>query len=517
MPAWSETKPRLRLVTSPSHGLVVIQLARLGDFLQTTPLLAALRARHPGARIMAVVNPAQAALAHGCGLVDEVLTLDPAVLRDAAADHHARRALARLRALCQPLWSRPAQVVYNLNFSPLAAGVAAGWDQADQHGWRLDRAKRRLVGAGWSGFVMQNVSDRRLTRLHLCDILASYAEVETPPLARLAQRVDASAATRVQDLLGPRRPRVALQLGANNDLRRWPVASFAALAKALLERGLEVFLVGSHAERPLGRRFRDALGPAGEKIHDLMGRTDLAGLAAALAAMDLVVSGDTGSLHLATAVGAPTLALFMGPAQVHETGPYGVGHLVLQARDACGPCQEDAPACGGTASCRWLLDPVAVIGAATDLLDGRSAAEVGAGLELPEGVEPLLGEMDGFGQRYRPLRPRPLEPLTTLALALRQAGRLLLRPGPVAGELAELASEHQPPRSAARPALAGLAAAARRLALAAEAGDAPAAGRVLAEAPGLRPLAALAGPEAPPRLAQACGLARDWLEAAAGL
>ncbi|MCA1905450.1 MAG: glycosyltransferase family 9 protein, partial [Desulfarculus sp.] len=456
MPAWSETKPRLRMVTPPIHSLVVIQLARLGDFLQSTPLLAALRARHPGARIMAVVGPAQAPLACNCGLVDEILPLDPVALADAAADRHSRRALARLRALCEPIWSQPAQAVYNLNFSSLAAGVAAGWDRADQHGWRLEEDRRRLVGAAWSSFVMQNVSDRRLTRLHLCDILASYAAPETPPLARLAQRVDEGAAARVQELLGPRRPRVALQLGANSDLRRWPVASFAALAKALLERGIEVFLVGGHVERPLGQRLKEALGPAGEKVRDLMGRTDLPGLAAALAAMDLVVSGDTGSLHLATAVGAPVLALFMGPAQVHETGPYGAGHLVLQARDACGPCQEQAPVCGGVAPCRRLLEPAAVIQAAIELLDGRPAAEVGAGLDLPEGVEPLLGVMDGFGQRYRPLRPRSLDPLTALALALRQAGRDLLRPGPAAGDLAELADEHRPPRPEARPVLAGL-------------------------------------------------------------
>lgn len=514
MPAWSEPQPRLRLVDQRPHRLVVIQLARLGDFLQSTPLLAALRARHPRARIMAVVGPAQAPLAQSSGLVDEVMALDPATLEDAAAGDRGRLALARVEGLCAPLWRRTAQAVYNLNYSRLAAGVAAGWERAALHGWRMDQAKHRLRGAAWSGFVMHNVADRRLTRLHLCDILASYAEPEAPPLVRLAQRVEEGAVEQARELLGARRPRVALQLGANNDLRRWPLASFASLAKALLDQGLEVCLVGSHGERGLGRRLKEALGPAGERVRDLMGRTDLPGLAAVLAAMDLVVSGDTGSLHLATAVGAPVLALFMGPAQAHETGPYGAGHLVLQARDACGPCQEDAPACGGAAPCRRLLDPVMVAGAARGLLEGRPALEVGLELDLPEGVEPLLAEMDGFGQRYRPLRPRPLEPLTALALALRQAGRALLRPQPAAGDIAELAAEHRPPRPEARPVLDGLAATARRLSLALAAGDAPAAGRVLAEAPALRPLAALAGPEAPPRLAEACALARDWLAAA---
>lgn len=516
MPVWSEPAPRLRLVRDRTQHLVVIQLARLGDFLQSTPLLAALRARHPGARITALVSPAQAPLAQGCGLVDEVLTLDPTTLEQAAAEGQNQRALARVQGLCAPLWRQPAQAVYNLNFSRLAAGVAQGWGQAVPHGWRLD-ASRRLRGAPWAGFVMQSVADRRLTRLHLSDILASYAEPEGPPLTRLAQRVDERAGVEVLAALGTRRPRVALQLGANNDLRRWPVARFASLAQALLDQGIEVCLVGSHGERGLGRRLQEALGPAGDKVHDLMGRTDLPGLAAVLAAMDLVVSCDTGSLHLATAVGAPVLALFMGPAQAHETGPYGAGHLVLQARDACGPCQEEAPVCGGSAPCRRLLDPAMVARAVLGLLTGHPAAEVGAGLDLPEGVEPLLGELDGFGQRYRPLRPRPLEPVSALALALRQAGRTLLRPQAAAGSVAELRAEHQPPRDESRAVLAGLSGAARRLTLALAAGDAPAARRVLIEAPGLCPLAALAGSEAPPRLPEASALARDWLEAAEGL
>ncbi|MFZ5586627.1 MAG: glycosyltransferase family 9 protein [Thermodesulfobacteriota bacterium] len=519
MPAWSESamRPDPADQAGEPAALAVLQLARLGDFLQTTPLLAALRARHPQARVLAVVAPAQAPLALGCGLADEVLLLDPAGLEDAAADPDPARARARLAGLCAPLWSRPARAVYNLNLSPLAAGVAAGWAGAARHGWRLGGDGRRLVGAPWAEFVMLMVADRRLTRLHLCDILASYAEPAGPPLARLAQRVDPAAAQAVARLLPAGRPRVALQLGANSDLRRWPVENFAALAQGLLAAGAAVVLVGSQRERVLGRRLMRALGPAGAEVGDLMGRTDLAGLAAALAACDLVVSGDTGSLHLATAVGVKTLALYMGPAAVHETGPYGAGHLVLQARDHCGPCQEHSPACAGAAPCRRLITPAAALQAALALLEGAGAEQAAAGLELPPAVEPLAGELDGFGQRYRPLRPRRLDARAALALALREAGRVLLRPAyapPPAG--VELAGEWLAPRPEDAAGLAGLAAAAQRLALAAASEDAAQAGGVAGLAPGLRPLAALAGPDAPPRLAAACRAAAGWLAAAAG-
>lgn len=479
---------------------LVIQLARLGDFLQTTPLLAALGKPH------VLVTPAQAPLALACRHRERVFIMDPATLEDAAgASESPRLRLARLGGLLEPLAGLAVGEVYNLNLSGLCAGLASLWPGAGVHGWRWQ--ERRIAGEAWSPFLMNLVADRRLTRLHLSDILASYAAPQGPPLERLEHRVEPAARQKARELLPAGRPLAALQLGANNDLRRWPVASFALLAKGLWAQGVGLVLVGSGRERVLARRLLRELGEGGREARDLMGRTDLPTLAAVLEACDLTVSADTGSLHLATAVGSRVLALFMGPAQVHETGPYGHGHLVLQARDQCGPCQEHAPVCQGAAPCRRLISPQEALKAALALLGGASARRAAAGLSLPPGVEALAGEMDAFGQRYRPLQARPLSLGEGLAYSLREAGRLLLRPDydfqadQVGRELAE---GYSAPSQETRRQLAGLAGAAARLAAACHNGDADAARRVMAQAPGLKPLALTAGPQAPAGLSHAC-------------
>jgi hypothetical protein len=74
-----------------------------------------------------------------------------------------------------------------------------------------------------------------------------------------------------------------------------------------------------------------------------------------LSGCDRLLSGDTGTLHLAAYLGVPSLGIFFGPALVFETGPYGPGHLVLQAEPPCGPCREDAPCEEET--CRTLMPP----------------------------------------------------------------------------------------------------------------------------------------------------------------
>ena len=503
-------------------GVLVIQLARLGDFLQTTPLLHVLKQKYPEYPLTALVTPAQAPLAHGCRAVDRVVELEAGALLSllAQGDLPAGERRAEWQRLTRPLEGLDPQEIYNLNLGPLGASLTAQWPGAQKHAWRISADGKGVTGEPWAGFVMNLVSDRRLTRLHLTDILASYGDPQGPVIDGLDYQLTDEHLRLAQELLPEKRPVAVLQLGANSPLRRWPVEFFADLAQGLIQNGAWPVLTGGSNEAPLGRRLKRILGPLSRRVTDLMGKTDLPTLGGVLASAQLVASGDTGTLHLATAVGAPVLALFMGPAVVHETGPYGAGHLVLQARDMCGPCQEQNPACAGKAPCRRLITPQAALKAAMGILAGDDPAKLGADLNLNPGVDALVGVLDGFGQRYRPLRPRPIGLAEGLALALREAGRALLRSSYEtrrAEMAAELRSEHLPPEPKDKAGLEGLAQAAFELAAASSQGDPGRAERIIGRAPGLRFLQALAGAGQPPRLAEACLTAARVLTAASAL
>jgi hypothetical protein len=101
---------------------------------------------------------------------------------------------------------------------------------------------------------------------------------------------------------------------------------------------------------------------------DLAGKTGLPQLAAVTKACDLLVSNDTGTLHVAAGVGTPTLGLFFASAYFTETAPYGAGHAVLQVEIPCSPCsassrcapqicREHLPADAVHRTVRWLLRP----------------------------------------------------------------------------------------------------------------------------------------------------------------
>lgn len=142
---------------------------------------------------------------------------------------------------------------------------------------------------------------------------------------------------RWRDILGGGEPRVALFPGANAPARRWNPDRFAAVARALAREGVRVLVLGGPGERRLTARVAgDTPG-----VEDLGGRTDLTGLAAVLSLVRLLVTNDTGPMHLAAAVGTPTLTLWgsSDPAEVH---PLGAEDRRVQAPSLpCAPCKKN--------------------------------------------------------------------------------------------------------------------------------------------------------------------------------
>ena len=106
--------------------------------------------------------------------------------------------------------------------------------------------------------------------------------------------------------------------GAAAPGRRWPAERFAAVAGWLADRGHEVRITGSVSERDLARQVAWLAGLPDDQV--LAGRTSLAGLAALVASARLVISGDTGLSHLASAFARPSVTLF-GPVPPAEWGP----------------------------------------------------------------------------------------------------------------------------------------------------------------------------------------------------
>lgn len=166
------------------------------------------------------------------------------------------------------------------------------------------------------------------TRLYLELVNGGVPPAEVVPRLPLPPALREQARAR----LGGGRPRVAVFPGSNAPSRRWPAERFAAVVRELAADGISVAVLGGANEAGLTAQV------AGDVALDLGGRTDLPALAATLAECDILVTNDSGPMHLAAAVATRVLVV-SGPADTRETGPHGSSHTYLQRLDLpCVPC-----------------------------------------------------------------------------------------------------------------------------------------------------------------------------------
>jgi lipopolysaccharide heptosyltransferase I len=131
---------------------------------------------------------------------------------------------------------------------------------------------------------------------------------------------------------------IAIQPGARWSTKRWPVQNFAELVRLLAGNfpGVRFAILGNDDDKPLGETISRA-EPA--RCLNLCGRISLPEMVEWLRLSELMITNDTGPMHVAAALGKPLIALF-GPTEPRRTGPYGQLENVLRINLPCSPCMK---------------------------------------------------------------------------------------------------------------------------------------------------------------------------------
>lgn len=375
------------------RDILILQTARLGDLAQTAPMLRGLRRAYPEARLTLVAQAGPAELLAGSGLCDRFAYV-PYDALESLSDPARQQAFPDVGAFAaEPAFRAEYDLLVNLSndlgSSVICRRVAARRKLGRIHSYE---GELRLLGP-WSKYLYAMVSHRRENLFNLVDIqtgmagLAPHPEpISLPvPEARREEALSLLAAAGVGPGRRAGRPLVALQAGASALHRAWSLENFAALGKGLAgDPGAQLVLLGDARERERCAELAARIGGAG--VANLAGSTTLTQLHAILAECDLLISNDTGSVHVAAAAGTATLGLYFSTAYFTETAPYGAGHSVLQTEIACAPCdasnvcavqkcREYLPAGPVLETARWLLagaPPDAIPAAAPNLSLYRS-------------------------------------------------------------------------------------------------------------------------------------------------
>lgn len=320
--------------------VLLVNLMRMGDILQSTPVVAGLRQAHPQAEIHLVFNEAFAETASRID-VDEAHPFPAAVLRKALSSHQGLlEAFGELERFGRRLNERgPYDLLFNQTPSPAAAALCDLVEARTRRGMCLDRARSFVPADPHSAYLAAAMSNRKVNPFHLVDIWLRTLELRGPASLRMTvtdQDMERAAGIlRASELDPDRELVVGFQVSASQREKCWSEEGFVRLGRQLERNlGARVLVFGISSERHLCSRVASAVPGA----INLAGETGLGELAGVLRRTAVLVTNDTGTQHVAAAVGTPVVVVSVGPVFFRETGPYGEGHRVLQARLPCAPC-----------------------------------------------------------------------------------------------------------------------------------------------------------------------------------
>lgn len=355
---------------------LVIQLARFGDLIQTKRLVATLCARE-NATVHLCLDKSLEPLAR---LVFPDLILHPITAHGTGLNstEAIRTMLINNRTAFAKLSSVDFETIYNLNFSPLNFRLAGLFtpDSVEGYAWRNGQ---EIVGL-WPSMAMRWSGFRRLA-INLVDFWAGYCR-------------DTISPNDVNPVATPNGGGIGIVLAGRESRRSLPVEILARTAETLArtEKTQQIFLLGGQTEHAMGEAVFKSFSPMLQaKTKNMAGKTDWAKLVEIVDSLDLLLTPDTGTMHLAAHLGTPVKAFFLSSAWCFETGPYGAGHTVYQAQTDCLPCLETKPCDLGLKCLGGFADPMFQ----RFLVTGKPD-------HSPAGILGFNTSFDELGQTYTP-------------------------------------------------------------------------------------------------------------------
>lgn len=346
--------------------ILIVKLSAIGDVVQTIPMAEALRNQFPTAQIDWLVEEDASELLIGHPALNRVLVSRRKYWLSQLRQKGERRlALREIKNFLTTLRSvkydwvidnhglfKSGLMVFlsrgrrKIGFQP-SAGIA------DEGNYFFTRERYRPLS------IEKHALERYLDLVRQLGVNVNEPILKFPVSEEVRGKVKGTLAQRGLSLSHL----VVIHPLAKWPTKRWPNENFARLAESLLDLGATVVFSGSPEDCGEIKKIMAIMEDNAQALN-LAGQTGLKELAALFSLANLVITTDTGPMHLAAAVQVPLIALF-GPTAPWRTGPYGNGHIILRRNLPCSPCfQKKCP----TIECMNSLPVEEVLAAALKIL-----------------------------------------------------------------------------------------------------------------------------------------------------
>ena len=347
------------------NNILLVNITRLGDMLQATPTIAGMKQENPNCRVTVLVEKQFEQVCHWIPNIDEVISIDLGMTVRSLAREGAGiiDAFEYLGEVVDELRSKNFDFVLNMSSSAYTALLLRMLDAPDSGGWTADDEGFRVINSDWARLFATSVfhHNREFNSLNLVDVFRCSAQVTQHP-QRLLMTIADDAKDYAQKLIDEAQftntgPLISVQAGASQQKRQWAPERFIQMINILIHKyNARIVLTGTNKEMHVIEPIAKAVNS--QNLMVAAGKTNIPQVAAILHLSDLLISGDTGPMHIAVAAGTPVVSMFLASAFGFETGPYSEGNLVLQPIIGCGPCNPNKSC--ARPDCHEHIDPEVV-------------------------------------------------------------------------------------------------------------------------------------------------------------
>lgn len=355
------------------NNILIIQAARFGDLIQTKRLVLTAQKKY---RVHLAI--------------DNSLTELASLIYPATEIHgfnfHSPMEYSSLKSTLEAfnnLKNISFQKIYNCNFAGLSASLSRLFPEDKVIGLRPNpHSDGGILKSAWSRLIFSISKNRKLSAINITDFWGWFSPapidgVSVNPVAR-------GGGKGLGVILSGREQRRSLSSQALSQI-------ITICANKLKPERILLFGMDQDNQKAL-KILRSLPAAIQKSTYNLCGKTGYTDLVSHLSGLDLLLTPDTGSMHLAASLGVPVMAFFLSSAFCHETGPYGEGHYIWQTAPVCAPCVENAT-CTNNLLCHSFFSSRDFFRALTRIMENKIPEK-----DLPSGLQLWKTGFDKLGQ-----------------------------------------------------------------------------------------------------------------------
>ncbi len=386
-------------------NIIILNLTRMGDLIQSTALFKKIKLTYPESRVKLLISNEFAEIAPFLPYVDEIKPIDFTGLSELLKANNFEfnsEVLRALNAMFDGILNVNYDLAVNLSHDEFSVYFLYMLNALKNIGISVTREGTVVSNDEMIAYIFSAVKNRKVSVLNLVDIYertlrikrggnkihvnSIYLDIKKMDGEHKELEVLKKYGIEGNDTV------ISFAIGASTELKKWRYDYFAELAKMLLSGNpkIKVVLLGANYDVKAGGYIETSV--ADERLINLTGKTSVSDLVYVVRRSNLLITHDTGTMHIGVAAGTKLIVIYTGNVGFLETGPYAENRLLVVPDIGCFPCDFNLKCLNPV--CRELIKPEYIYDMSLMVLEKES----GYGEKLSKykntGIIPYLSRFD---------------------------------------------------------------------------------------------------------------------------